>query len=938
MTHSQPEDTLSQLESTPTKILPQGGLVDDQPADKDLLNYEDYAMALAKMIMHPATKTPLTLGIYGSWGIGKTTLMKLVEKNIKSEDEGILTIWFNAWQYSQEDELWAAFLQSLLNQIKEQMNWFQWVKFSLRLLLNRIDKNKLLGQLVSYALRILIAAVPLFITFPAIQRIGDQTFNATMLTWAGGITTAALGLWVVVKPFVTSVRENITIDFSSLQKRSNFREHIAFLDDFHEHFEDIVSSLPNQPNSAQKEIEKNNRHNETQSDDKAVKKLVIFIDDLDRCPLESIIQVLDAVEVFIDVPGCVHIIGADPKMIGEAITKKYPDDKETQQKYIEKIIELEFRLPPLADTQIENYIDEMPVAFPDSKCREVFTITGLKPNPRKIKRFINTFLLLTFLAETRKGLSDAIEPVRLAKLVVIQRNHPDLYEVLSQNVKLIQELESYVLRKSNHPEEEPPLPSELEPFKNRRLLHRLLLISSDVDDDDKRFSSLSDTDIQPYFTFMLQFKSKLEDFDIFDFDELDLESGIDTEQLNIDREDLAELNERIQQDPADANALARRGNIYFEMHKYKKALADFNRAINLDPTNALALARRGEIFRKKKRFEEALLDFNKAIELNPNDAWTFARRGETYRQLRRFFQGALSDFNKAIELNPEDSWTLARRGEIFRTKKKFEEALSDFNKAIELNPGDAWTLARRGETYRQMTRFDEALSDFGKAIEINSQYAWAFARRGETYRQMGRFNEALSDLRKATAKNPGDWWSYASLGETYRQLKQFENAINMFDTAIRKRRGIYHWAIAKRGMTYRQIGNYQRALDDFNKLIGSSKSKKYYYQRSLVYLAIGQSDRARQDIASAIQLAKKRYQSGTNDWEDIFELALYYVADNRWEVAKKLYSEMFIKEVPGIFVKNALADLKDLLTIKPNNKIIKDAIALIENYLKNQDA
>src|SRR5450432_2295035 len=106
-------------------------LLDDQPSPVDLLNYRQYSVALRNVVLAPQTSTPLTIGIFGRWGTGKTTLMKMIERNL--DPKLAVTIWFNAWVYGKEQEIWAAFLQAITLQLQEKLAIREKVGLSRRL-------------------------------------------------------------------------------------------------------------------------------------------------------------------------------------------------------------------------------------------------------------------------------------------------------------------------------------------------------------------------------------------------------------------------------------------------------------------------------------------------------------------------------------------------------------------------------------------------------------------------------------------------------------------------------------------------------------------------------------------------------------------------------------------------------------------------------------
>jgi hypothetical protein len=73
----------------------------------------------------------MTIGIYGEWGSGKTSFLMMLDKAL--QEKGIFPIWFNAWKYSQEDNLWSALLQTILNHARVSGSRLRiaWVKLKI---------------------------------------------------------------------------------------------------------------------------------------------------------------------------------------------------------------------------------------------------------------------------------------------------------------------------------------------------------------------------------------------------------------------------------------------------------------------------------------------------------------------------------------------------------------------------------------------------------------------------------------------------------------------------------------------------------------------------------------------------------------------------------------------------------------------------------------
>lgn len=79
-------------------------IITDEPATEDVLDFSRYSEQLANIIMNSTAR--FTIGIFGGWGTGKTTLMKMIEKRLQDANSNdILVVWFDAWKYEKEKYL-----------------------------------------------------------------------------------------------------------------------------------------------------------------------------------------------------------------------------------------------------------------------------------------------------------------------------------------------------------------------------------------------------------------------------------------------------------------------------------------------------------------------------------------------------------------------------------------------------------------------------------------------------------------------------------------------------------------------------------------------------------------------------------------------------------------------------------------------------------------
>jgi len=85
----------------------------------DLLKFSSYARVLARATIE--TKESITIGVFGEWGTGKTSLMRLIQDEVAKEKTAA-AVWFNAWQYEKEEHLIVP-LTATINKELAQKTW-----------------------------------------------------------------------------------------------------------------------------------------------------------------------------------------------------------------------------------------------------------------------------------------------------------------------------------------------------------------------------------------------------------------------------------------------------------------------------------------------------------------------------------------------------------------------------------------------------------------------------------------------------------------------------------------------------------------------------------------------------------------------------------------------------------------------------------------------
>ncbi len=201
-------------------------------------------------------------------------------------------------------------------------------------------------------------------------------------------------------------------------------------------------------------------------------------------------------------------------------------------------------------------------------------------------------------------------------------------------------------------------------------------------------------------------------------------------------------------------ALTDRGEAQVELRNNEHALADFNQAIRIDPANAKAFADRGLVHQfigGPDHTKRALADWSEALRLEPDNADVLERRGRMY-QIHRDYDGMIGDYGALIRLDPHNDWAFQQRAYAYHGKGELDRALADYDEAIRLDARNVQALHRRGLVYRDKGDLDHAITDYSAAIAIDPGHVGAggfFRDRAAAYRAKGDAAGAAADEAKA---------------------------------------------------------------------------------------------------------------------------------------------------------------------------------------------
>jgi len=406
----------------------------DNESKEDLLGFQYLAQAVIS-IVKDETLLPATIGVFGDWGGGKSTLIDIVQANLMTEDErkaGTVVLSFNGWLFEGYEGAKTALMGTILEELQDHETFKN----------KASDKGKKLMKSLFRRVNWMKA------TLGVGKLIGGHFAGAAApALWIGG----AGDLLSAAKEAAKKAEE---IDPEKLKDYVKEEDKQA---------DDSESETRRQIQNFRKDFEELLKES-------SITRLVITIDDLDRCSPDTIIPTLEAIKLFLFVPRTAFIIGADEELVRYAVRRRFPelpgDRREVGRDYLEKLIQFPIRIPALGRAEVESYMGLlfvtacaqltpeqkglvhqrageagpdalMTASFNASIAREILIPlpqglqddlgmveriapllgTIMNGNPRQCKRFLNMLLLRLEMARS-KGIT--LKQRVLAKLMLLE--------------------------------------------------------------------------------------------------------------------------------------------------------------------------------------------------------------------------------------------------------------------------------------------------------------------------------------------------------------------------------------------------------------------------------------------------------------------------------------------------------------------------------------
>ncbi|WP_235732662.1 KAP family P-loop NTPase fold protein [Mycolicibacterium septicum] len=295
-----------------------------------------------------ASEPRFAVGIFGGWGSGKSTLMRAIRRHVNPAEAVVVE--FNAWRYEQEPHLIVPLLDTIRDGLSD---WAERHPDD-----DRSQKIKSVAARIGRVIQALVRATKFEVGLPGAVTISMEPEKALDAITQGDRDPAARPQSLYYGAF-----QELDTAFNEVLKAG-------------------------------------------------LSRIVVFVDDLDRCLPERALTVLESMKLFFDTTGFIFVVGLDERVVQSAVRTKFalrPDeerdtDRQIEREYLNKIFQLPYSLPKIATAQLDELVEWLGANADLSDWQRTDLMARVKDNlryvaeegrinPREVKRYINAYTL-----------------------------------------------------------------------------------------------------------------------------------------------------------------------------------------------------------------------------------------------------------------------------------------------------------------------------------------------------------------------------------------------------------------------------------------------------------------------------------------------------------------------------------------------------------------
>lgn len=348
----------------------------EKRADREIsFQFERFATVLAELALNAKNGTPFTVAVRGDWGRGNTTLLRRTRLALDEADDAkrqpdqrrVKTVWFNAWKYPEADTVLAGLLGAMLSEMQAS---------------GMPDRLKL--EIRNHR--------------SGIMRWIAHTFLRLAPDIASGAAAAAGQSGALASIPVGAIAERLGTPLDA-GKFNVIEQRRAFFDEFRPLFLELRGIWLSNWAKAVTGQASRGLDSEVDPGDGII---AIFLDDLDRCSETRVLDTLEAINLFFDVPGVCFYMGLDWGGLTALLKKRL---EQRADEYLEKMFQITIDLPEVHVEHAKGFVRELveDSSISTALGEDIDALVDVLPNriPRHLKKFLNDLALrLRLLEET----------------------------------------------------------------------------------------------------------------------------------------------------------------------------------------------------------------------------------------------------------------------------------------------------------------------------------------------------------------------------------------------------------------------------------------------------------------------------------------------------------------------------------------------------------